>query len=135
MKGTEIGREGRNAEINDLTEEIIGAAIEVHRALGPGLLESAYEECLAHELALRQIPFERQKPVSLTYKGDVIDVGFRADIVVGGRVLVELKAVDALQPIHDAQVLTYLKLTGLRLALLMNFNTKILVDGIWRIAM
>jgi GxxExxY protein len=135
MKGTEIGREGRNAEINDLTEEIIGAAIEVHRALGPGLLESAYEECLAHELALRQIPFERQKPVSLTYKGDVIDVGFRADIVIGGRVLVELKAVDALQPIHDAQVLTYLKLTGLRLALLMNFNTKILVDGIWRIAM
>jgi GxxExxY protein len=135
MKGTEIGREGWNAEINDLTEEIIGAAIEVHRALGPGLLESAYEECLAYELALRQIPFERQKPVALAYKGAAVDVGFRADLVVAGRVLLELKAVDALQPIHDAQVLTYLKLTGLRLALLMNFNTKILVDGIRRIAM
>jgi len=122
-------------ELNQITEQVIGAAIEVHRHLGPGLLESAYEECLARELALRQIPFERQKPVPLKYKGVDIDAGFRLDFLVAGQVVVELKAVDSLQPIHDAQVLTYLKLAGLRIALLMNFNTKVLAKGIRRLAL
>lgn len=122
-------------DINQITEQIIGAAIEVHRALGPGLLESAYEECLARELALRQIPFERQKPIPLTYKDAVIDIGFRLDLIVDGQVVVELKAVDALQPIHEAQVLTYLKLTGKQAALLINFNTQVLHNGIRRLVM
>ena len=122
-------------DINQITEQIIGAAIEVHRALGPGLLESAYEECLARELALRQIPFERQKPIPLTYKDAVIDIGFRLDMIVDSQVVVELKAVDALQPIHEAQVLTYLKLTGKQAALLINFNTQVLHNGIRRLVM
>ena len=129
-------RDGRNRmHINEITEQVIGAAIEVHRQLGPGLLESTYEECLARELALRGIPFERQKPVPLKYKGVDVDAGFRMDFLVAGQVVVELKAVDSLQPIHDAQVLTYPKLTGVRIALLMNFNTKVLAKGIRRIAL
>jgi len=122
-------------EVNEITGQVIGAAIEVHRELGPGLLESAYEECLARELALRQIPFERQKPVPLKYKGADVDAGFRLDFLVADQVVVELKAVDSLQPIHVAQVMTYLKLTGLRIALLMNFNTKVLTKSIRRIAL
>lgn len=98
-------------EENRLTEQIIGAAIEVHKQLGPGLLESAYEHCLAHELGLRNIPFERQKELPVMYKNVPIDCGYRLDLLVGNLVIVELKAVDKLLPIHEAQLLTYLKLT------------------------
>jgi GxxExxY protein len=122
-------------DTNAVTEKVIGAAIEVHRALGPGLLESAYEECLAAELALRGIRFERQKPVPLLYKGSNIGLGFRLDLVVEDAVAVELKAVDQILPIHEAQVLTYLKLTGLQVALLLNFNVKLLPNGIRRLVL
>ncbi|HET7512123.1 MAG TPA: GxxExxY protein [Chthoniobacterales bacterium] len=100
------------ADLNQLTEEIIGAAIEVHRSLGPGLLESTYEICLCHELALRQLRFERQKGMAIEYKEVRLDCGYRADLVVEGSILVEIKAVEHLLPIHDAQLLSYLKLGG-----------------------
>jgi GxxExxY protein len=119
--------------LNEITEQVIGAAIEVHRALGPGLLESTYEGCLAHELALRQIPFERQKAIPLAYKGVNIDAGFRVDFLVADRVVVEIKAVDAILPIHEAQVLTYLKLADLHAGLLINFNVRILTKGVRRL--
>lgn len=119
---------------NVLTEKIIGAAIEVHRALGPGLLESAYEACLAHELGLRQIPFERQKVFQLTYKGLTVPEAYRADLVVDNAVVVEIKAVSEFHPVHTAQTLTYLKLAELRLGLLINFNqTKLLPNGVKRL--
>ncbi len=123
------------ADENALSKIIIGAAIEVHRNLGPGLLESAYEECLAFELPQRGVPFERQKPIPVTYKGNHLDCGFRCDLPVDGQVLVELKAVDALTSIHDAQVLTYLKLTGCKLGLLLNFNVLRLRQGIRRLVL
>jgi len=116
-----------------LTHEIIGAAIEVHRTLGPGLLESAYEECLARELKLRRIPFERQKPIPLIYKDVKLDCGYRIDLLVDSRVVVELKAVEALAPVHDAVVLTYLRLSDCRIGLLINFNIAVLRDGIRRL--
>ena len=116
-----------------LTHEIIGAAIEVHRTLGPGLLESAYEECLARELMLRRIPFERQKPIPLIYKDVKLDCGYRIDLLVDSRVVVELKAVEALAPVHDAVVLTYLRLSDCRIGLLINFNIAVLRDGIRRL--
>lgn len=116
-----------------LTHEIIGAAMNVHRALGPGLLESAYEECLAHELSVRNIAFERQKPLPLVYKDVKLECGYRMDIFVDGRVVVELKAVDALAPIHHAIVLTYLRLSGCKIGLLINFNVAVLKDGIRRL--
>jgi GxxExxY protein len=122
-------------DVNPLSNEIIGAALEVHRALGPGLLESAYEMCLAHELAARGLRFERQRAIPLVYKGEPIEVGFRADFVIEDTILLELKAVDRLQPIHIAQVLTYLKLMDLHLGLLINFNTKILQSGIRRVVL
>jgi GxxExxY protein len=125
----------RREDIDKRTEQVIGAAIEVHRELGPGLLESAYEECLAHEFLLREIPFERQKPLPLTYKNAKMNADFRLDFVVAGTILVELKAVELLQPLHDAQVLTYLKLSGLRVGLLINFNVKMLRDGIRRLVL
>lgn len=115
-----------------LTHEIIGAAIEVHRTLGPGLLESAYEECFASELSTRQIPFERQKPLPLVYKDVKLECGYRVDLLVDRRVVVELKAIDALAPIHDAVVLTYLRLSGCRIGLLINFNAAVLTHGIRR---
>jgi GxxExxY protein len=118
--------------INDLTKTIIGAAIEVHRALGPGLLESAYEECLCEELKLRGIPFERQKPLPVTYKGKQLDCGYRLDLVVANAVVLELKAIEAFAPIHDAQLLTYLRLGGWKVGLLINFNVPVLRDGIRR---
>ena len=121
--------------INAVTEAIIGAAIEVHRALGPGLLESAYEECLARELELRRIPFERQKPLPLRYKGAALDCGYRVDFLVAGEVVVEVKAVDALLPIHQAQVLTYLKLGGWKVGLLVNFHASLLKRGIKRLVL
>ena len=117
-----------------LTHEIIGAAIDVHRTLGPGLLESAYEECLARELTLRRIPFERQKALPLVYKDVRLDCGYRIDLLVGSRVIVELKAVEALAPVHDAVVLTYLRLSDCRIGLLINFHTAVLKDGIRRLA-
>jgi len=116
-----------------LTHEIIGAAIEVHRMLGPGLLESAYEECLARELSLRCVPFERQKALPMVYKDVKLECGYRIDLLVDGRVVVELKAVDALAPIHDAIVLTYLRLSGCRIGLLINFNSVVLKDGLRRL--
>ena len=114
-----------------LTEQIIAAAIEVHRILGPGLLESIYEEALCHELSLRGIPFERQKAVDIVYKGRVLK-GQRLDLVVAGEVIVEIKAVRALEDIFAAQVLSYLKSTGLRCGLLINFGQARLIDGVQR---
>jgi len=113
----------------ELTHSIIGAAIEVHRVLGPGLLESAFEECLAHELTLRCIPFERQKPLPVVYKGATLECGYRVDLLVDGRVVVELKAVEALAPIHEAILLTYLRLSGCKIGLLINFHCAVLKDG------
>jgi GxxExxY protein len=118
-----------------LTREIIGAAIEVHRALGPGLLESAYERCLARELTLRNFEVEQQVEIRLEYKGVQLECVYRMDLVVDRSVLIEVKATEKLLPIHDAQVLTYLKLTGLRHALLLNFNTPYLREGIKRLAL
>ena len=117
---------------NSLTREVIGAAIEVHKLLGPGLLESAYEECLARELVLRNIRFERQKPAPVVYKDVKLECGYRMDFLIDGRVVLELKAVEALAPVHEAIVLTYLRLSGCRLGLLINFNVPILKDGIRR---
>jgi GxxExxY protein len=121
-------------DINDLTAEVIGAAIEVHKALGPGLLESAYEECLCHELKLRGIEFERQVDLPIEYKGTKLDCAYRMDIVADDQLIVELKSCESLQPIHQAQLLTYLKLTGLKVGLLINFNVPILKQGIKRLA-
>jgi GxxExxY protein len=118
---------------NDISHRIIGAAIDVHRELGPGLLESAYEECLAHEMYLRGMDFERQKIIPVIYKGITIDVGFRLDFLVAHQVIVELKAVDALVPVHQAQLMTYLKLTQCNLGLLINFNTTRLTNGVKRV--
>jgi GxxExxY protein len=116
-----------------ITEQVIGACIEVHREIGPGLLESAYEECLCYELSQRWISFERQKPLPVKYKGVLLDCGYRLDLVVEERIILELKAVEALLPVHKAQVLTYLKLAGLTLGVLINFNVPVLKDGIKRI--
>lgn len=121
-------------ELNDLTGRIIGAAIEVHKILGPGLLESVYEECLSHELGVGQIPFQRQKEIPIEYKGVRLSCGYRIDLLVDGRVIVEIKSCDTVLPIHEAQLLTYLKLTGLRVGLLINFNVSTLRNGIKRFA-
>ncbi len=117
----------------ELTHEIIGAAIEVHRLLGPGLLESAYEECLAHDLKGRSIAFERQKALPLVYKDVKLECGYRIDLLVDRRVVVELKAVESLAPIHDAVLLTYLRLSGCSIGLIINFHTVVLKDGIRRL--
>ena len=121
-----------NSSINQLTHEIIGASIEVHRKLGPGLLESAYRRCLRRELMLRGIPYRKEYPLPLEYKGIRLECGYRVDILVGGLVAVEVKSVQALAPIHDAQLLTYLRLGGWRVGLLINFNVVVLKDGIHR---
>jgi GxxExxY protein len=115
-----------------LTHAIIGAAIEVHRALGPGLLEAVYEECLAKELTLREIPFERQKPVPLVYKDLKLECGYRLDFLVAGRIVVEIKSVEALAPVHESIMLTYLRLSGCKLGLLVNFYVPVLKDGLRR---
>src|SRR5438105_6343596 len=120
------------AELNEITRAIIGASIEVHRQLGPGLLESSYRECLCRELLLRSIPFEREKPLPLEYKGIHLGCGYRLDLLVAGAVVVEIKSVEALAPIHDAQLLTYLRIGGWRLGLLINFNVAVLKSGIHR---
>ena len=115
-----------------LTQTVIGAAIEVHRTLGPGLLESAYERCLCYELEERGIDFQRQVELPVSYKGVKLDCGYKMDVVVGRSVVLELKSVDAIHPIHEAQLLTYLRLSGLRVGLLINFNVPLLRDGIKR---
>ena len=120
--------------INDLSGEVIGAAIEVHKTLGPGLLESTYEECLCREFELRKFFFERQKALPIEYKGLKLDCGYRLDILVENRLIVELKACESLQLIHEAQLLTYLKLTGIKVGLLINFNVPVLKEGIRRLA-
>jgi len=121
-------------ERDDLTGKVISAAIEVHKALGPGLLESAYEGCLCREFDLRGMNYERQKDLPVEYKGVKLSCGYRLDIVVAGKLILELKACDALEPIHEAQLLTYLKLTGLKIGLLINFNVPVLKMGIRRLA-
>ena len=118
---------------NEISNEVIGAAIEVHRNLGPGLLESAYEECFCYEFDRRGIKYERQKPLPIAYKETKLDCGYRLDLVVNDLVILELKAVDQIQPIHSAQVLTYLKLSKMKLGILINFNVTVLKSGIKRI--
>jgi GxxExxY protein len=113
----------------ELTERVIGAAIEVHRALGPGLLESAYEECLCHELHLRGIAFERQVPLPVEYKGVKLDCGYRLDLVVEGVLILEIKCLEHILPVHEAQLITYLKLTGRRVGLILSFNVAVLTRG------
>jgi GxxExxY protein len=124
-----------DTQTNQLTELVSGAAIEVHRELGPGLLESAYQRALAHELRLRNVAFEEQKLCPVKYKDLIIDDAYRLDFLVGGLVVVELKTVDALLDVHDAQVLTYLKFTGCRIGLLMNFRSTTLTRGLRRLAL
>ncbi len=119
-------QEGRDS----LTDQVIGLAIEIHRVLGPGLLESAYQECICYELACHKLRFRRQVPLPVTYKSVRLDCGYRMDVVVEERLVLELKTVERLLPVHEAQLLTYLKLSGLRTGLLMNFNTPVLKDGI-----
>ena len=118
--------------VNVLTREIIGAAIEVHRHLGPGLLESAYLQCLTRELSLKGIPFKREWPLPLEYKGVRLGCSYRLDLLVSDAVVVEIKSVEALTSIHDAQLLTYLKLGGWKVGLLINFNVEVLKTGIHR---
>ena len=120
-------------DLNGLTSAIIGAAIEVHRNLGPGLLESAYESCLLWELRQQGLKVEPQVPVPIRYKGLQLDAGYRIDILVQDKVIVELKATDKIQPIHTAQVLTYLKMTDVKVALILNFNVELMRSGIKRI--
>ena len=119
--------------MNKFTDKVIGACVEIHRQLGPGLLESAYEECLCYELAQYGLQFERQRPLPVVYKGVHLDCGYRLDIVVEKAIVLELKAVEKLLPIHEAQLLTYLKLTGLTLGLLLNFNVPFFKYGLKRI--
>lgn len=124
------GAETRSELLHEaLTEQIIGAAIEVHRVLGPGLLESAYEECFCHELALRNIPFRRQVELPVEYKGVKLDCGYRIDVLVADTVVVELKCVERLLPVHDAQLLTYMKLAVKEVGLIFNFHTDVLTRG------
>ncbi len=124
-----------NEEINKLTECVIGAAIEVHRELGPGLLESAYQRALEHELTLRNLPFAAQRVCAVTYKGLVIEEAYRLDLLVGDKLVVELKTVDVFADVHEAQVLTYLKFTGCHIGLLINFHSRLLKDGLRRLAL
>jgi GxxExxY protein len=120
---------------SEWTSRIILCAIEVHRYLGPGLLESAYESCLCRELEIGEIPFKRQIPLDVSYKGISLDCGYRLDLLVADKVVVELKSVDVLLPIHSAQLLTYLKLAKMKVGLLLNFNCNLMKDGIKRIVL
>jgi len=139
-------------EFDELSHRVIGCALEVHKTLGPGLLESTYEQCLAHELSLAGIPFKLQCPVPVAYKGVLLDCGYRVDLLVGehgrvatgegaaggtndARLIVELKSVDRVLPIHEAQLLTYMKLAKVRVGLLINFNVAVLKDGIKRMVL
>ncbi len=120
-------------DINKLSGKIIGAAIEVHKALGPGLLESTYESCICHELGFVGLTLERQKPLAVRYKGIKLDCGYRLDVVVEKTIILELKSCKKIEPIYKAQLLTYLKLSGLNLGLLLNFNVTVMRDGIVRV--
>lgn len=117
---------------NQTSEAVIEAAIEVHRTLGPGLLESAYRDCLCRELALRGIAFEKERPLPVEYKGAQLECGYRLDLLIANLIVVEVKAVEAVAPVHEAQLLTYLRLGGWRVGLLINFNVVMLKDGIRR---
>ncbi len=133
---TEAQRHREDREQRDpRTTSIIGAAIEVHRCLGPGLLESAYEECLCHELYLRGLSFERQVDLPVSYKGLMLGCGYKIDLIVQQVVVLELKAIEKLLPVHEAQLLTYLKLSGKRVGLLINFNTPLLISGVKRLVL
>jgi len=118
-----------------LTGQIIGAAIDVHRELGPGLLESAYEACLCYELSLREIPFARQVPLPLVYKTVHVECGYRADLIVANKVVVELKTVESVTDLHKSQLLTYLRITGIKVGLILNFNTPVLKNGVVRLVL
>ena len=118
--------------INELSEKVIGACIEVHRNTGPGLLESVYKQCLCRELSLREIPFQVEFPLPVNYKGTLLDCGYRIDLLIDGRLPIEIKSADKLLPIHAAQLLTYLRLGDWKVGLLINFNVKFLKDGIVR---
>ena len=122
-----------NKQLNEITEQIIGAAIDVHRVLGPGLLESAYEACLMFELVSRGLKAEQQRPLPVIYRDVKLDCGYRLDLVVENAIVIELKAIDKILPIHRAQLLSYLKLSGLKVGLLINFHTKMLKDGVIRL--
>ncbi|QNR24922.1 GxxExxY protein [Croceimicrobium hydrocarbonivorans] len=122
-------------ELNQLSRKVIGAAIEVHRNLGPGLLESVYEHCLCNELSLRSIRFERQKPVEINYKGHAVGKTFLIDILIEKELVLELKSIEALLPVHETQLLTYLKLTHCKLGLILNFNVEQMQKGIKRMVL
>ena len=124
-----------NNKYSDLTEKIIGCAIEVHKTLGPGLLESAYENCLAYELKKAGLNFEQQKTIPVVYKEITLDCGYRIDILVENTVVIELKSVDEFHPVHEAQILTYLKLSNKKIGLLLNFNVTLLKEGLKRYVM
>lgn len=128
-------RDAETRRENEITESVIGAAIEVHKALGPGLLESAYEECLCHELSLRGLSFRRQVDLPVSYKGVKLDCGYRMDMLVDDSVILELKTVEKILRIHQAQLLTYLKLYGRSVGLLINFNVPVLKEGIKRMVL
>ncbi|HEX3856389.1 MAG TPA: GxxExxY protein [Verrucomicrobiae bacterium] len=130
-----MNRRGAETQsFREITEQVIGACIEIHKQLVPGLLESAYEECLCYELGQLDVHFERQKPLPVKYKSVNLDCGYRLDLLVEEKIILELKTVEHLLPIHEAQLLTYLKLSGLTLGLLINFNVPVLKNGIKRIA-
>lgn len=126
---------GTKIEFDDLSNKVIACALEVHRTLGPGLLESVYEAALVHELVIHDIPFKRQSELPVHYKDIELDCAYRIDLLVGGALIIELKAVDALQPIHEAQLLTYMRLSGIKTGLLINFNTLLLKHGIKRMVL
>ena len=125
----------RRMEFDALSNRVIGCALEVHRNLGPGLLESTYEQCLAHEFRMADMPFKLQYPLPVEYKGMKLDCGYRIDLLVDDSLIVELKSVDRLLPIHQAQLLTYMKLSGISIGLLINFNVEYLKQGIKRMVL
>ena len=122
-------------EFDELSHRVIGCALEVHKHLGPGLLESTYEQCLAHELKQAGVPFQLQHPVPVSYKGIRLDCGYRVDLLIDGRIILELKSVDKMLAIHEAQLLTYMKLAHIPVGFLMNFNVKYLKDGMKRMVL
>ncbi len=119
-------------EFDNLSNQVIGCAIEVHRSVGPGLLESTYRQCLAHELTLNRIPFKMEHPVPVAYKGIQLDCGYRLDFLIDDKLIIELKSVEETNKIHEAQILTYMKLTNISIGLLINFNVRLLKNGIKR---
>jgi GxxExxY protein len=127
------GRQEPSAAADAVARQVVDAGLKIHKALGPGLLESVYETCLTHELSLRGLDVSRQVPVGLEYEGLRLDAGYRLDLLVGGLVIVEVKAVEALSRLHEAQLITYLKLSGLRVGLLINFNVVLFKDGVRRL--